>query len=105
MQNCWSFRDVDVAARLPWRRVMTGAWLFARGGKSFWIQRHDGTGLEVTLDGTHSVRRFFTFTSEQELEAFLAAIEQRLMETGWTFQRYEGWSHRISDRLGAPVSH
>jgi hypothetical protein len=77
---------------------MTGAWLFARDGKSFWIECRDEANLEVRLDldGPEGLRRSFTFTTERELQDFLTGVEERLLETGWTFQRYESGDAGVS---------
>jgi hypothetical protein len=70
-----------------------GAWLFARDGESFWIRRCDDRDLEVRLNGPSGFHTY-QFSDEDELEEFLANVEERLLDTGWTFQRFESDEER-----------
>ena len=90
---------------MPQLFCVRGAWLFAREGESIWIQRSDDADLEVCLNGPSGTRRSYTFDTERELEEFLANIEDRLLDTGWTFQRFESDESRRSglDRRRFPM--
>lgn len=68
---------------------MTGAWLYARQGESLAIERLDETSLDLRAEGDADWHRSYTFGSDIELQDFLVRLEQHLLETGWTFQRFE----------------
>ena len=78
-----------MASRLPGKLSMRGAWLFARAGESIWIHRDEESGLKLCFDGPSGVRHSFSFDDEQQVRDFLSTVEDHLIETGWTFQRYE----------------
>jgi len=68
---------------------MRSAWLFARAGESIWIHRDEESDLKLCFDGPSGVRHSFTFANEEKVRDFLSTVEDHLIETGWTFQRYE----------------
>jgi DNA-binding response OmpR family regulator len=72
------------------------SWLFVRGDESVWIVR--GRNFQVTVYGPGWKRRVYHFDSELELSSFQADYEQRLVNTGFSFEAFREDRRRPCDR-------
>ena len=71
------------------------SWLFVRGEESVWIARRGD--FELTVSGPGWKRRIYQFNSELELSTFQADYEQRLVNTGFTFEAFREDRREPSD--------
>ena len=62
------------------------SWLFVRDEESVWIARRGD--FELAISGPGWKRRIYQFNSELELSTFQADYEQRLVNTGFTFEAF-----------------
>ena len=71
------------------------SWLFVRDDESVWIARRGD--FELTVSGPGWKRRIYQFHSELELSTFQADYEQRLVNTGFTFEAFREDRREPSD--------
>lgn len=71
------------------------SWLFVRDEESVWIARRGD--FELTVSGPGWKRRIYQFNSELELSMFQADYEQRLVNTGFTFEAFREDRREPSD--------
>ena len=80
------------------------SWLFVRNGESVWIERPHGFTLIVAGPGQQ--REDHDFPHERALDAFQAALAERLANEGWFLwafdrDRRQGRERRQSPRTTA----
>jgi hypothetical protein len=77
-----------------------GSWLFLRHGESIWVERP--RDFTMIVAGPGRAREEHEFPDECALDAFQAALADRLAGSGWFLWGVNGDRRAGDDRRGTP---